>query len=158
MRQALEAKQKPAAVAALCTRARELIVLAHGVTLTPESTPSRADGEQLFAQTGCTTCHGADGSAQTEAASKLDPQAGELPRRRAHGCGLAAPRVPRDQLRRRGHGDAARIPQLSDKQRWDLAFYVLSLRHAREDRAAGQRWFDARSRPSCRCRRPGSPR
>jgi high-affinity iron transporter len=146
LHRALDERQKPAAVAALCLQARELIVLAHGVTLSPETTPSRAGGEQLFAQTGCTTCHGADGSAQTEAASKLTPK----PANFLDGQRMAAV-SPHRAFHAISFGVAGTAmqayPQLSDKQRWDLAFYVLSLQHAREDRAAGGRWLQRAQPP-----------
>src|SRR6185436_11383564 len=74
LRRALAERRKPAQVSELCRRARETIVLQHGVTLTPDTTPSRERGAQLFSSQGCTTCHGADGGAQTEAAQKLQPR------------------------------------------------------------------------------------
>jgi high-affinity iron transporter len=138
LRAALERKQPTAAVAALCKHARETLVLRHGVVLTPEATPSRERGAQLFASQGCTTCHGADGGAHTEAAEKLDPRPANFldfermravsPHRAFHAISF-------------GVAGTAMVAygQLSDAQRWDLAFYVLSLRHLNEDRALGQR-------------------
>jgi high-affinity iron transporter len=145
LQRALAQRSKPAQVSELCRRARETIVLQHGVTLTPETTPSRERGAQLFASQGCPTCHGADGGAQTEAAQKLEPRpanfldprrtAAVSPHRAFHAISFGVP------------GTAMQAyPQLSEAQRWDLAFYVLSLRHAHADYAAGKRAFD-RARP-----------
>ena len=100
----------------------------------------------MFASQGCPTCHGADGGAQTEAAQKLEPQpanfldpertAAVSPHRAFHAISFGVP------------GTAMQAyPQLSEAQRWDLAFYVLSLRHAHADYAAGKRAFD-RARPA----------
>ena len=141
LREALVGKQNAASVAALCRSARELIVLQHGVTLTPEGSPSRAQGAKLYAEQGCVTCHAADGSAHTQAAEKLDPRPANF---------LDAERMGAVSPHRAFHAISFGVPgtamvaftQLSDAQRWDLAFYVLSLRHLNEDRAAGKRFLE----------------
>jgi high-affinity iron transporter len=146
LQRALAQRSKLAQVSELCRKARETIVLQHGVTLTPEATPSRERGAQLYASQGCPTCHGADGAAQTEAAQKLEPHpanfldpertAAVSPHRAFHAISFGVP------------GTAMQAyPQLSEAQRWDLAFYVLSLRHAHADYVAGKRAFD-RARPA----------
>lgn len=138
LRQALRARKPPAVVGKLCREARQVIVSAYGITLTPSSAPSRSEGAQLYAQSGCVTCHGPDGSAQTDAAAKLEPRpanfldAGRMatvsPYRAFHALSSGVP----------GTAMVA-YPQLSEAARWNLAFYVLSLRHAAVDLAAGKR-------------------
>jgi high-affinity iron transporter len=138
LRRALLDKQGPSAVARFCHDARTLIVERYGVTLSPASAPSREEGARLYVEQGCVSCHGADGSADTEAARKLSPRPANF---------LDPARVAAVSPYRAFHaisfglaGTAMQAyPQLRDAQRFSLAFYVLSLRHAAADLDAGQR-------------------
>lgn len=133
---ALVAKATPDRIAQLCARGRALIVR-DGVQLSPGQPPSRADGARLYAENGCATCHGQDGSAATEAAQKLDPRPANF---------LDPERVATVSPHRAfyaisfGVGGTAMLgyPKLSEHERWSLAFHVLALRHAGVDRAAGR--------------------
>jgi high-affinity iron transporter len=138
LRQALQDKRPPEQVAAACRDARAMLVQRYAVALGPESTPSRSEAAAAYVQQGCVTCHGVDGSANTEAASKLSPRPANF---------LDPARVLTLSPHRAFHaitfglqGTAMQgYPQLSDAQRWSLAFYVLSLRHAHVDLDAGKR-------------------
>jgi high-affinity iron transporter len=144
--QAIAARRPPTEVAALCRRARELLVTNHAVALEPTEVPSRELGAALYAREGCPSCHGADGSANTQAARALDPQPANF---------LDAERMLAVSPHRAfyaisfGVGGTAMTayPKLSEAERWSLAFYVLSLRHARTDAAAGLAALD-RAAPS----------
>jgi high-affinity iron transporter len=134
---ALDAKRPPAQVAELCRAARAILVEQHGVVLAPATPPSRAVGARLYAQQGCVTCHGADGSANTEAAAKLDPRPANFldPERMA----AVSPHRAFFALTFGVQGTAMQpFRQLNDEQRWSLAFYVLSLRHAADVSEAGK--------------------
>lgn len=138
---ALDAKRTPQAVDQLCRAARQAIVVQHGVTLGPAAAPSRADGARLYTKHGCATCHGVDGGANTDAARKLNPRPANF---------LDPVRVAAVSPHRAfyalsfGVAGTAMLPvlQLSEAQRWSLAFYVLSLRHEAADLHAGKRFFD----------------
>lgn len=142
----IDARRPPAEIASQCRRARELLVTIHGVALEPSSTPSREQAAALYVREGCTTCHGADGSANTEAARALEPRpanfldakrmAAVSPHRAFYAIGFGV-----------GGTAMAAYPKLSDEERWSLAFYVLSLRHARPDAATGLAALD-RAAPS----------
>jgi len=135
---ALAARKAPAEVEQLCQQTRAAIVSTHHVDLTPNTPPSRTLGEQLYRAQGCTTCHGADGSAQTEPARALDPRPANFldpervatvsPHRAFHAISFGVP----------GTAMTA-YPQLNAQERWSLAFYVLSLRHTHSDLADGKR-------------------
>jgi high-affinity iron transporter len=133
---ALVAKAPPDRIAELCQRGRTLIVRVHGVQLAPGEPPSR-DGQRLYAEHGCATCHGADGSAATEAASKLDPRPANF---------LDPERVATVSPHRAfyaisfGVGGTAMLgyPKLTEHERWSLAFHVLALRHARGGHERGR--------------------
>jgi high-affinity iron transporter len=138
LRQALHDKRSPSQVGRLCEDARALIVQQHGVTLSPTTTPSREQAARLYVEQGCANCHGADGSANTAAAQQLTPRPANF---------LDPARVATVSAHRAFHAVSFGVPgtgmlaypKLSDAQRWSLAFYVLSLRHAHEDLAAGKR-------------------
>jgi high-affinity iron transporter len=144
--QALGDKRPPEAVERLCRRARELIVTQHGVDLAPSSVPTRAAAEQLYKSQGCNTCHGDDGGAHTPTAAALDPKPANF---------LDPERVATVSAHRAFHAITFGVPstamraftQLSDAQRWSLAFYVLALRHMADDVAAGKRAFE-RDKPA----------
>ena len=129
LRAELDRKAPPDAVSQRCRVARDLLVTEHGLVLGPKSTPSKALAKKLYVEQGCTTCHGVDGSANTEAAQKLDPRPANF---------LDASRVAAVSPHRAYYaitygveGTAmAKFSQLSDMERWSLAFYVLSLRHS----------------------------
>lgn len=141
---ALRRKLPPAEITELCKIGRARLVSDHHVVLSPAAPPSLRDGERLYRETGCRTCHGDDGSADTEAARQLDPHPANF---------LDPERVAAVSPHRaffaitfgvEGTGMTG-YPQLSDSERWSLAFYVLSLRHARgvdrdpaQDRAQAQ--------------------
>ena len=139
---ALDAKRPPAQVAELCRATRAILVAQHGVVLAPATPPSRALAAQLYVQQGCPTCHGVDGSANTEAARKLDPRPANFldPARVA----AVSPHRAFFALSFGVQGTAMQaFRQLNDDQRWSLAFYVLSLRHAADVSEAGKRALSA---------------
>lgn len=127
----LEQVGSPEQVAAVCKRARAVLIEQHGVTVAPTTLPDRTRAAQLYRTSGCTTCHGDDGGADTEAAKKLDPPPANF---------LDAERVASVSAHRAffaisygvsGTGMTS-YRALSEADRWSLAFYVLSLRHTPE--------------------------
>lgn len=120
----------------VASRARQLqtLVLAiSGLEQSPSRWPSPSNGKKLFAQ-NCATCHGAAGRGDGPAAASLTPKPLNF---------LEDERMPNlspfqsfnaIRVGLPGTGMAANN-QLSDKEVWDLAFYVISLRHnARAER------------------------
>jgi len=125
---ALLQKRAPAQIAELCRALRVLLVEQHHVVLAPSSPPSRKLGAKLYVEHGCPTCHGVDGSADTEAARALDPRPANFldPERVA----TVSPHRAFFALTFGVSGTAMlAYPQLNENQRWSLAFYVLSMRH-----------------------------
>lgn len=134
---ALDARKPPVEIEALCRSARETLVKNHRVDLTPAAIPSRNLAEQLYKAKACNTCHGDDGSANTPTAAALDPQPANF---------LDEERVSTVSPHRAYHALTFGVPgtamtaysALNDNERWSLAFYVLSLRHAKADVARGK--------------------
>lgn len=117
------------------------LLLAYHVEVAPTRTPSLATGTKLFAE-NCASCHGATGMGDGAAAAGLDPPPANFHDRARQrqrslfalyntlGTGVAGTAMPA-------------FAQLSDDQRWALAFYVGSFPYSDADRAEGEKaWRD----------------
>ncbi len=94
------------------------------VVLLPQHAPDLARGAQVYAQ-ACAACHGADGHPNRAIGLLTQPpdfrtEAGPLSPRRIFSASTYG--VPKTQMPAFDTG-------LSDAERWDVAFYVLSLAH-----------------------------
>jgi high-affinity iron transporter len=98
----------------------------HDLGRLPRAAPDLARGKQLFKE-GCVDCHAADGSGHTSLTLSTQPlnlhdpkQAGPLSPARIYGAltyGVPGTAMP------------AYEPVWSERERWDVAFYFLSLAH-----------------------------
>ena len=107
---------------------REAIRLAK-IEIAPTSWPSLASGAKLY-QANCVSCHGGEGKGDGPAGKALDPKPADF-----HDKELVKTSSPFKffntiRLGVPGTGMTA-FPGLSDKEVWDLAFYLKSLPHAR---------------------------
>jgi high-affinity iron transporter len=129
------AKADAAAVADAGAKLRWALIEAYGVRVAPQRTPDLAAGARLYAQ-HCATCHGAQGHGDGPAAKGLEPapsdfhDAARMVQRSAYGLyntitlGVA--------------GTAMRaFKELSEGERWSLAFFVANLPGSPEARARG---------------------
>lgn len=120
--EAVSAKAAPAAIAGLTQSMRELLMGNYNIVLTPRAKPDLVKGGQLFAQ-NCAACHGDSGHGDGPAGAVLQPKPtdfhdGERARQRSLFAlyntitlGIAGtPMTPH--------------PELSDMDRWDIAFFV----------------------------------
>jgi len=98
------------------------------VTLSPRTVPSLATGRILYRQ-ACVQCHGEDGRADTPQARTLEP-----PPRNLLGPEAGERLSPYQVFNVLTFGidgtAMASFETLEDTERWDVAFYVLSLRHS----------------------------
>jgi high-affinity iron transporter len=124
----VEAQADPVAVAKDATALAEEVVTATGIVRSPKAPPDLARGKTLFDQQ-CASCHGEDGAAKTPIAEKLDPQPASF-REGPRIDGLTPFRVFNTTLYGVKGTAMPPFPQLSDEERWAVAFHVLSLRHA----------------------------
>lgn len=123
----VEAKASADQVAAAATEARTGLINAFRLAQAPDKAPSFERGKALYAE-HCATCHGETGKADTaraatftpRPASFLDPDIGEP---------MTPFRVATTV--RFGVSGTAMVPFsfLSDAEHWDLAFFVVGLRH-----------------------------
>ncbi|MBK7148854.1 MAG: FTR1 family protein [Bacteroidetes bacterium] len=125
--QAVEQKQPAEAVAEKCSVAKLKIIAATGLKTYPSSFPNIENGLRIF-KTECAKCHGEQGYGDGLEGLELSPKP-----RNFHDDGRmqsisAAHIFNTVRLGVEGTGMRA-IPYLEDEEVWDVAFYVLSIRH-----------------------------
>ena len=106
---------------------RKLVLSRFDARLVPDAAPNYRRGAELYAQ-NCALCHGADGAAETDRAQALTPRPLSFLGDKARGAlspyhafnvstfGVEGTSMPSYEL-------------LDEPDRWDVAFYVGSLRH-----------------------------
>ena len=114
----------PAEVARGARGIRDEIVQRFNVVLLPQRAPDPAHGARLYAQ-ACAACHGVDGHPNLALELPTKPpdfrtEAGPLTPQRIFGAATYG--VPKTAM-------PAFDSALTDEERWDVAFYVLSLAH-----------------------------
>src|SRR6185295_15446171 len=112
----------PAEVAAAARAARDEVVQRFNVVLVPQHAPDLGRGAQLYAQ-ACAACHGADGHPNLALELETKPpdfrtEAGPLTPQRIFSATTYG--VPKTAM-------PAYDSSLTDEERWDIAFYVLTL-------------------------------
>jgi len=112
----------PPEIAADAGKLRWAVIAAYGIQVVPKAAPDVAAGAKLF-QSLCAACHGAKGKGDGPAGAKLDPTPSNfhdterMAQRSAYGLYNAI------SLGVSGTAMVA-FKQLSDAERWALAFYV----------------------------------
>lgn len=145
LRAKVEALAPAEDVAAEAQRVRRDVLGAYGVVLAPSSTPSRASGARLYVES-CAACHGATGVADTPTAATLTP-----PPRNFRDPAVMEELTPARAFN--GVTDGVKgtampaFAQLTSSQRWDLAFYVFTLRHDPAAEARGRALAEAGTIP-----------
>ncbi|HET6612292.1 MAG TPA: FTR1 family protein [Kofleriaceae bacterium] len=125
---AVKEKAPPKKVAALSRDLGRDVLAAYGVVLAPASPPSFARGEVLF-RDNCAQCHGETGAGDGRRAPELSP-----PPRSFHDPEVMAGMTPARAFSALTDGVAdtamASFGLLSPSDRWNLAFYVHTLRYS----------------------------
>ena len=136
---AIAAKAEPAQVASLARQLADGLLANYPIGAVPASPPSPARAAPLYAQQ-CAACHGSTGHGDGPAAAGLDP-----PPIAFTDADRAAQRTPLALYEVISQGVAgtamAGFPQLSEADRWALAFYVGGMAYSPQIRRAGEtRW------------------
>jgi high-affinity iron transporter len=118
----IEAKAPPLEIATLAGSLRTSIARAYGVQTSPSRTPDLASGKLLYEQQ-CAACHGADGLGDGVAGKALEPAPTNFQDRARASQRSAYGLYSTITLGVDGTGMRA-FSELSEAQRWDLAFYV----------------------------------
>lgn len=135
----IDAKAPGAEVAALAGNLRGGVIRAWGLTVAPRAAPDVAQGQRLFA-TQCAACHGAEGRGDGQLSHGMDPtpsnfhDTARMQQRSLYGLyNTITLGVGGTPMRA--------FTELSEADRWALAFYVGGLRDSDQARAEGQaRW------------------
>ncbi|MBL8634839.1 MAG: FTR1 family protein [Myxococcales bacterium] len=127
VRVAVEAKESGALVSERCRAVRQILKEAYQLKMVPASKVSAVQAAEQY-QKLCASCHGATGHAEAAAAKTMTPppvsffDEEKMP--------SVAPQLAFHALTFGLSGTAmASFDHLSAQQRWNLAFYVVGLRH-----------------------------
>ena len=127
VRVAVEAKESGVVVGERCRAVRQILKESYQLKMVPSSKVSAGQAAEQFQQL-CASCHGISGRADTEAARKLVPppvsffDAEKMPQ--------VAPQLAFHALTFGLSGTGMpSFDSLPAQQRWNLAFYVVGLRH-----------------------------
>ena len=131
-------RAEPDIVAATAATLRHALIDRFDILVVPRKAPDLARARQLFAE-NCASCHGADGRGDGVAARGMEPPPTDFTDAQRYGqrtlYGLYSTiSAGVDDTAMRGYGE------LSDEDRWNLAFYTGSLG---ADAGAGQARLDA---------------
>jgi high-affinity iron transporter len=146
--QEVEKKADAKAVAALAQRAKEKLITAYKIIPYPRRLPVLADGKKLYLE-NCAQCHGetgkGDGSGRESMKPKTPLPANFTDRERIGGL---SPFKAFNTASFGIEGTAmASFAALSEEQRWQVAFYVFSLRFSEDAAKAGAAVIQSKNVP-----------
>lgn len=126
LKELIEGKGEPSDVARLSKQIKSRTVLLYGVTTFPLKSPSLERGKKLY-QENCASCHGVDGRSDTPKARELNP-----PPSKFRDPSVMEAMSPFKAFNVLSFGIAgtgmASFDAFSEQDRWNLAFYLFSLR------------------------------
>jgi high-affinity iron transporter len=145
----IENKADPQTVAELAHSAKEKLIVTYHIIPYPKRLPSLASGKTIYLE-NCAQCHGASGKGDGPSRETMNPKSPTPanftdPERMA---GLS-PFKAFNTANFGVEGTAmASFGALSEEERWQVAFYVLSLRFSADSVKAGAALFQSKNIPS----------
>lgn len=145
----IENKAEPTVIAELARSAKQRVISAYNIVPYPKQLPSLASGHTLYVE-NCAQCHGATGKGDGPGTSSMNPQTPPPanftdPERMA---GLS-PFKAFNTASFGVEGTAmASFAAFTEEQRWQVAFYVMSLRFSSEQAKRGAALIDEKKLPS----------
>ncbi|HEY6997151.1 MAG TPA: cytochrome c/FTR1 family iron permease [Candidatus Binatia bacterium] len=145
----IENKAEPPVIAELARNAKQRVISAYNIVPYPKQLPSLASGRTLYVE-NCAQCHGATGKGDGPGASSMNPKTPPPanftdPERMA---GLS-PFKAFNTASFGVEGTAmASFAAFTEEQRWQVAFYVMSLRFSSEQARRGAALIDEKKLPS----------
>lgn len=145
----IENKAEPPVIAELARSAKQRVISAYNIVPYPKQLPSLASGRTLYVE-NCAQCHGATGKGDGPGASSMNPKTPPPanftdPERMA---GLS-PFKAFNTASFGVEGTAmASFAAFTEEQRWQVAFYVMSLRFSSEQARHGAALIDEKKLPS----------
>ena len=141
-------KADPKSVAELAQSAKDKLIAAYKIVPYPKQLPSWDAGKRLYLE-NCAQCHGENGKGDGPGVSSMNPKT-PLP------ANFTDPERMAGLSPFKGFNTAsfgiegtamASFAALSEEQRWQVSFYVMSLRFTREQTAAGEALLAAKKLP-----------
>ncbi len=129
----IKAKASPDSVTIIATQAKQKIQAITGLKTAPAKYPDIATGQKLYV-TECAKCHGNTGLGDGPEGKELDPAPRNFHDAERMSEIGAAHAFNTIRLGIEGTGMLAH-PTLEDEEVWNLAFYILSIRHPKADAA-----------------------
>lgn len=125
LRERVSRAEDPGGVSKGCVTLVDALVQAGGLSRSPPRSPDLAHGKALYAA-DCAVCHGLDGKSQVEVARSLNPRPSDL---QSSVMDNLTPYKVFTVLTFGVEGTSMpSYPTLSEQDRWELAFYVFTLR------------------------------
>jgi high-affinity iron transporter len=126
-------------VAALANEAKEKLIAAYKIVPYPRQLPALADGRKIYLE-NCAQCHGESGKGDGPGRDSMNPKT--PPAANFTDAELMAGLSPFKAYNTATFGidntAMASFSALPDDQRWQIAFYVMSLRFSQEQAALGE--------------------
>ncbi|MET0586123.1 MAG: FTR1 family protein [Candidatus Binatia bacterium] len=145
----IDKKAEPQIVAELAQNAKEKLITAYKIVPYPKQLPSLDSGKKLYVE-NCAQCHGESGKGDGPGRDSMNPKT-PLP------ANFTDPERMAGLSPFKGFNTAsfgvegtamASFAALSEEQRWQVAFYVTSLRFTREQAASGEALLAAKKLPT----------
>ena len=142
-------KADPKAVAELAKSTKEKLITAYSILPYPRRLPAFADGQKIYTE-NCAQCHGATGKGDGSGRESMNPKT-PLPANFTdpERIGGLSPFKAFNTASFGIEGTAmASFAALSDEQRWQVAFYVFTLRFSADAAKQGAALFQAKNLPA----------
>ena len=145
----IENKAEPTVIVELARSAKQRVISAYNIVPYPKQLPSLASGHTLYVE-NCAQCHGATGKGDGPGASSMNPKTPSPanftdPER----MGGLSPFKAFNTASFGVEGTAmASFAAFTEEQRWQVAFYVTSLRFSSEQARRGAALIDEKKLPS----------
>lgn len=131
LQQSIAGKKDKIEISAIAAVAKSRILDLGILKITPNRYPSIKSGALLF-QTNCASCHGAKGGGDGPAGKSLDPLPSNF--QDVEGMSQVSPLQAYNVIKLGVEGTGmASFDHLTEDEKWDLAFYVMSLRYDKEN-------------------------
>jgi high-affinity iron transporter len=144
----VDGKADPKVVAELAKTAKDKLIAAYNIVPYPRRLPSLASGKKIYDE-NCAQCHGATGKGDGSGRESMNPKT-PLPANFTdpQRIGSLSPFKAFNTTSFGIEGTAmASFAALSEEQRWQVAFYIFSLRFSEEAAKAGATLLQTKSAP-----------